>query len=295
MDALTARVAAFGASLTPQLGAAWGRFMAAGGRQTDRQSQTWMSPQSQPVIHLPRWLWEGLGLPLSAEVRLDLLESAVCGYLHARLADDLVDEGDSDPGAVFLLGRALFRRHSGLLRLHIPGEHPFWTAFDARWAAAEEALLLERSLRGQAPTAAQFEQILDGARPVLLPGLAVLALGDRWGLAGELPRLIDPLLRAHQLLEDLADLDEDRAAGRITHVCHLVGGSRGEALRSGAWDRLFDQSQAELTAAIAVAAELGLPTDTLQARAAHVEQARRAPYAAWLAGLVSSSKPVQGA
>jgi hypothetical protein len=51
MDALTARVAAFGAGLTPQLGAAWGRFMAAGGRQTDRQSQTWMrTPEGWRVV-----------------------------------------------------------------------------------------------------------------------------------------------------------------------------------------------------------------------------------------------------
>ena len=295
MDALITRVAAFGAGLTPQLQAAWSRFMAAGGRQTDRQSETWTSPQSQPVVHLPRWLWEGPALPLSDETRLDLLESAVCGYLHARLADDLVDEGDPDPGAVFLLGRALFRRHSGLLRAHIPGGHPFWMAFERLWAGAEEALLLERSLRGQAPSDAEFEQLLDGARPVLIPGLAALAIGGRWELASALPLVVDPLLRSHQRLEDLSDLDEDRAAGRLTWVAAQVGTSRAHALRNGGWDRIFDQSQVELAQAIAAAAALGLPTETLHQRAAHIEQARQAPYAALVEALLSFSKPVQGA
>ena len=85
---------------------------------------------------------------------------------------------------------------------------------DARWRAASEAQLLEAELRDSDTPhgAGHFERLLDRSAPLGLPALAILHAAGRPERGAQVEAALQPLVRAHQLLNDLVDLDRDAAA-----------------------------------------------------------------------------------
>jgi hypothetical protein len=115
---------------------------------------------------------------LSADSVLDCIEAAATGYLHVRVQDDLMDEGVGEAGPAMLLAEALFLRHQTLLARLVPLGSGFWSRFQTRWLAYNEAMLLEQHLHrsGGVTDAASFDQVLQRSWPLSLPAAAVLAL-----------------------------------------------------------------------------------------------------------------------
>jgi hypothetical protein len=185
----------------------------------------YLSPLSQPVLLLPLWVGE----TLRDDVLVDLLGSALAGYLHVRVQDDRFDEGRSDPETALVLGSALLVRHHALLAPRV-SDSGYWNLHSRRWQAYADAMLLERRLAAGegAYDEAAFDRVLDRTRPLLLPGAAALALSGRWADLPALERLVDAVSRAHQRFDDLTDASDDLARGRRTL---LLATALGDAAR----------------------------------------------------------------
>ncbi|HZF52408.1 MAG TPA: hypothetical protein VE093_27325 [Polyangiaceae bacterium] len=163
---------------------------------------------------------------------LDCIEAAATGYLHVRVQDDLMDEGVGEAGPAMLLAEALFLRHQTLLARLVPLGSGFWSRFQTRWLAYNEAMLLEQHLHrsGGVTDAASFDQVLQRSWPLSLPAAAVLALAavpDGAELDKALHLFVMHLTRAHQLFTDLLDAEKDLRNKNLTYVvCRFTKGGR---------------------------------------------------------------------
>jgi hypothetical protein len=218
------------------------------------------------VLTLAGWLG-----PLDAEVRDDIEAAALFGYLCVRVHDDLIDDGEGEPGDALLLAHRLFLEHHGLLVRHV-ADHRYWLLHHERWDAYVTAMAEERELgRGDRTWDDDaFARVLDRSRPLVLPGAAVLALQGRWDAVRDLRDLVDALVTAHQRFDDLVDVTADRAAGRATRAT--------VAFNLSFVDAELDRAGAELdraeSAARALGADPAIPW--IQGRRARMEAWRHA-------------------
>jgi hypothetical protein len=109
----------------------------------------------------------------------------------------------------------------------------------------------------------EFDLVLGRSRPLVLPGVAVLDVADRWDFVEPLQRFVRHAVRAAQLVDDLLDCEVDRAAGRLTWVVRRLGGEAGatamvHALLSGGMDEIVADALRDVDAADTAAAELGM-------------------------------------
>ncbi len=178
-------------------------------------------PLGHPMVQLIDWA----ATSLDPQTQLDLMESAVAGYLAVRAQDDLLDEavGGSE---VTLLSTVILARHQALLARHV-ADVSFWTLFEERWAAYAAGMAAEERLHH--PTSAftdeDYEMVLQRSMPLLIPPAAVLALEDRSDQVPDLTVLVDRLVRATQLYNDFHDAPDDLRAGNHTRMVRRLTAS----------------------------------------------------------------------
>jgi hypothetical protein len=283
----------FRGGLGPHLRGAFDALDARLALTADRAPGYFLHPLALPVLDLPAWTAAACaraGRPLSDESVHDAVLAAAAGYLHVRVQDDLLDEGEGAAAPAMLLAEALLLGHQDRLRRVVGASAPFWAAADRLWLAYGEAMLLEHAhFAGDGvPDAAAFERVLDRSRPLVLPPLAVLDAAGRAERAADLHALVDHLVRAHQLYTDLLDVEKDLRHGNRTWLVRRFAPS-GEpaALRRRLYlEGGFDEVVAEVAAGHQAAAEharaLDLPEVErfLARRAAHMEDARAVAFRA---------------
>lgn len=249
--------------LPPRLAAAWARLVETLQLfRAEGPSPYFTHPMALPVLPLARWVADASGTVGDARVA-EAAASAMAGYLHVRVRDDQFDEGAVPDVATLLLSDRLLQLHLDLLVRC--GGPPMLAVADARWRAASEAQLLEAELRdSDTPhSAAHFERLLDRSAPLGLPALAVLHAAGRPERGAQVEAALQPLVRAHQLLNDLVDLNRDAAAGsRSWLLARARAGAPSIAhwlLVGGGLDAVVAEIRADLSRARAAAAEADLP------------------------------------
>lgn len=295
-DLVFERLRAFRDTLGPHLRAAFDALDGRLGLTTDRAPGYFRHPLALPVLDLPAWVAAACGRagrPLPEPVVQDVVEAAAAGYLHVRVQDDLLDEGEGGVADALLLAEALFVRHQVLLVGAAGGAPAFWGEFARLWLAYGEAMLLEHALHrsGGVPAATAFERVLDRSRPLALPGLAILARAGLPERGADLAALVSHLVRAHQLYTDLLDVEKDLRHGNPTWLVRRFSGDGGAAaLRrrlflEGGFDEVVAEVEADHDAAARLSGTLDLPElgGFLERRRAHLVEARSVAFRALFA------------
>jgi hypothetical protein len=234
----------------------------------DSGASYFLAARALPVTQLPTWccaLAGRRGRGLAVDAPDQLCESAVAGYLHVRLQDDLLDEGVGRPVEVMLLAEALLVRHLYLLG-EVAGEGAGLRQLVAdRWRHYGDAMLLESQVHaGTLPCdTATFLRLLDRSRPLVLPGAAALAAAGLGAEMGPLDDYVGHLVDGHQRFHDLQDAERDLREGRQTLVTRRYGDGGGAAMRrrlvlEGGFDGTVAEARTALEAAASSAAALGL-------------------------------------
>ncbi|MBM4345244.1 MAG: hypothetical protein FJ100_17885 [Deltaproteobacteria bacterium] len=274
----SARLRAWSLCLHGDLRAAFEAMAATTGAGAAQGAEAYLSPVSQPVVLLPLWLSAGL----ADQVVVDLLGSALAGYLAVRVQDDWCDRGTGDARCAMVLSAALLARHAALAGQHAVGQD-YWKLHADHWERYATAMSAEQHLAAGdgAFGEAEFQRVLDRSRPVVLPGAAALALTGRWNQVHDLASWVDAVVAAHQRFDDLRDGLEDLQAGLRTMVLAQSGartpGQWVAWLASGGASVELAMADRELAQAQGIAQRMGMP------EAAPWISARRAAMVAWQA------------
>lgn len=287
----------WGARLSPPLREGWSA-LAAGLRLREGRGY-FLHPLALPVIQLPLWLGAGPARLSDARI-VAAIGAAVAGYLHVRIQDDLLDEGEGlerhTAGRTLMLAEALLARHHRLLVEASQGQQDFAVLTEESWIAYAQAMALESALAGdEAATPideAVFKRLLDRSAPLLLPPASLLGPGLP-GLA-DLTVLCQDLARSHQLFTDMIDAERDLRNGNRSFVLDRMGAAAGSArvahrlYAEGGLDEVMTEALAALDRAMAAADRLGLEGASAwaEARRRTMEQARQQAFEAFFRGLL---------
>ena len=226
----------------------------------------------------PRWL---AGRSASPRLLRDALWGQRALFLFVRIHDDLYDGQTAAPALVYAADLLLVESARAFAR-HAAGG--FWRIFgdalDTTLAAVLEVDALQRRPAGM-PVGSHRAYARVGA--IFKVGTA--AVLEATGRAGRFPafsRFADEVAIADQLVDDLVDLDEDLARGRLNYVAStLLGGADGRRPRA-----------ADPRARLALAIEDGGLAPIARLARQHLARARRAAVPlglaeidAWLAPL----------
>lgn len=218
---------------------------------------------SQPILGLPCWVAESLGV--DDQALLDVARSAWLGYASIRVVDDWLDDGilADEPHTALFLARQLGFEHSGPLLRLAPALQP---RLREAWRHEADGMLAERAwlASGHRWTEADYLRSLGRAEPLSLPGEALLHHVGRPDLVSAMQGCARALAHSAQLWNDLLDVGSDAAQGRCGYVGQRLGADLGPAafanrfLREGAADAVFVESAAWLDRAISEARPIGL-------------------------------------
>lgn len=194
-----------------------------------------------------------------------IVESAVMGYLHVRVQDDLIDEGMGRPDEAMLLAEAFFTRHQSMLARAVGDDERFWEFFEQSWMRYGEAMLVEALLHEQGGVSdeASFNAVIERSLPLAIPVVAVLTRASLWDRVDGCRTFVWLLVRAHQIFHDLLDAERDFAEGRETYVLSLLGAPQEretlhrELFINGGFDRIAAKAKGEMTGARDIALEVG--------------------------------------
>lgn len=252
-------------------------------------------PLGHPLVEVPLWVNEATGSTLAAGALTDLAEASVLGYLHVRVEDDLFDQNlgrdPRDPGHV-LLSDAFLIRHQTLLALQVGSSPRFWSRFQRLAFDYGDAMALEHRLlrRESVYERAHFDRVLRRSMPLAIPGLAVLDQTNRYDLEPVFAELVNGIVRAGQLLDDLRDAGTDFDAGNFTWVVRRLGGEEGREammrtlLRQGGFDDIVAEAVTAIDAGVRLAEKLAAPSAVawLSARREAVHEYQRSFFASLL-------------
>lgn len=213
---------------------------------------------AQPVGDLPIWLAADVDAPAGA---VDAgIDAALAGYLYVGLRDAAIDSedgaGTSAPPDDERLTHRLFTRHAAALG-RAANDAALWDLFDRVWQEHATAVMLHRALRradASIEPSAQLDASARRARPIVLPGAAVLWAAGQGAEADRLVALVEHTTRAAQLFDDLVDARDDLAAGSMTSVVRRLDGAQGAAalnlaLATGRGEAVLDDAISELITA----------------------------------------------
>jgi hypothetical protein len=175
-------------------------------------------PMALPVLALPHWVAPA-GTPWPRVHAAAV--SAAFGYLHVRVHDDLLDEGEGGADAL-MLANLLLHAHRSTLAEAAGGDPDFADHADRVWASYAEAMALEAALRdgGATWSVETAESALDRSMPLALPAAALLSSAEE---RARLAAVVRPLVRGHQLINDLVDVERDLGAGNRSMVTARAG------------------------------------------------------------------------
>jgi len=294
VHAVAAALRMWAEGLDDVLRAAFAELNATSGVGAADGANVYLRVLSQPVLLLPAWLGEGL--PDATVV--DVLGSALAGYLAVRLQDDWIDEGRGDPATAMLLATALLARHTALVGQHMR-DGRYWQLHGQLWLRYAEAMAFERRLAAGhgAYDDAAFDRVLQRSEPLLLPAAALLLLADRWHELGVLTALVQATVRAHQHFDDLRDALDDFGRGQRTWLAARSGAADGNGLMAwllrGGAEAVLAAAEADLAVARSAALTLQLPPALawLDARGMAMRQWQQRLVAGYLARILAGPAP----
>lgn len=234
-------------------------------------------------LELPIWLYARFapGRPFSTASKWlrDVQWAQYCLFLFVRIHDDFVDEqGERLPELVVAADRLLFEAETCLAR-RFSGD-AFWGCYRRLLATSLEAIATVAALqrRRRSSTKALLEQYARVSSVFKVGAAAVCVACRRSSALPFVERLADELAVANQIVDDLMDIEEDLARGRVNYAATVLAGDRRGRLPSGR----------HLVAVIArrAFATDGLAVIVAEARR-HVAEARRAAAALDLPEAVS--------
>jgi hypothetical protein len=174
-------------------------------------------PRMFPILQLPEWMAEGLGMSRDREFHKAVTYSSICGYYYTRLVDNFMDGnvGTKDdigllPAAGFLASEFQFP-----YQRYFSPEHQFWNYFRTIWLEAAESAGHDAAL--QVVEEEDFEHI--SSRKFAAAGIPVAAVGcfyERLQAIDDWIQFAHSLGRWSQMFDDLLDWHSDRQQGRAT-------------------------------------------------------------------------------
>ena len=248
------------------------------------QVPDYFGPRATPLLALPMWVAECVGIGDDRAVLLDTAEASLTGYFLIRVHDDFCDEDLGDPATMMMLASALQARMLGLFGRVAPPGGGFALLVDEVFAAYGQAMLVEReALRGDGIVSVELlRATLRRYEPLLLPAGAILARANRWDLLLPIRRLVNELAEAVQLFNDVFDAEEDLARGNRTWaVCRF--GAEGDPallryrlLGEGGLAAMVQEAveASDRARDVALEMDLGGAVAHLEARSAAMVQAR---------------------
>jgi hypothetical protein len=223
-----------------------------------------------PIFAMLEALRSDYGIPEGEPRLLDLGEATLLGYLYVRAQDDLVDEPERFDRAYVYVVQVLYDACQRAFARALDGS-PEYFAFQAKvMADFASAALWEVDVFREDPEAeADLGQIGRKFLPMALPIGALTLLA---GKPEDLDRLVHFVIRLGtglQLLNDVLNIREDHAGGRVTPVLRwLYSGARVspadapqqvrlQLLTDQALERALDEADRSLAEAAAIARSLG--------------------------------------
>lgn len=151
-----------------------------------------------PMLLLPWWLSDTLGMRGDRRFHGDLVYSTICGYCAVRLLDDTLDGARVRPD-LLPAGVILQSEFQGVLVEYFPGNHPFWDLFRRQWYGAADFAADHEAARG-------FEErVKRRLGPAIIPVAAVAYRAERVDRMASWTDLVGRLARVEQLLDDITD------------------------------------------------------------------------------------------
>ncbi len=169
-------------------------------------------PAAFPLVALPWWLEESLGVGVDLVLQADLMHSSMAGYYLIRIIDDVMDR--SEHAAVHLLPAVavLHAEFQARYAARFPAADRFWTTFFAAWAETHQAAMIDSRL-GDIDRDT-FRRICGRkVAAALIPMIAAARHHGREAPPDPWPELFAELCGWHQLRNDLFDWQRDHAAG----------------------------------------------------------------------------------
>lgn len=170
-----------------------------------------------PILQLPHWVAESLGVLHDREFQEALTYSSVCGYYYTRLIDNLMDHdgGASEEASLLPMAGVLVCEFQFAYQKYFSAEHELWNYFRAIWLAAAENSAGDAGLCDVSPDS--FERI--SSRKFAAAGIPIAATcyfyrrPDAFMLWDVFAH---GLGRWSQMFDDILDWHEDRNHGRAT-------------------------------------------------------------------------------
>ncbi len=174
-------------------------------------------------LRISRWLADAFGLTTTTAGRTlleDLHWIQYCVYGVFRVQDDLVD-GETADARLAVEANHLLVEASRCAARHFDGDSPFWTVFRETIDATSRAIVtLDRLQRTpERPPDAELDLYVDLAAclKIATAGVAIAA-GREGDLRHRISPALDRLAVAAQIVDDLHDVSDDLAGGRINYV-----------------------------------------------------------------------------
>lgn len=174
-------------------------------------------------LRMARWSADSFRLSATSEGRLvlaDLQWIQYCVYAVFRVQDDLLDGETADPRLAVQANHLLLEAARCAAR-HFTGESPFWEVFhqaiDATSSAIVELDRLQRSPDRSPCRELDLYRDQAACLAVAVAGVAIAA-GREGDWRHRISPALDRLAVAAQIVDDLRDVSEDLADGRINHV-----------------------------------------------------------------------------
>lgn len=190
---------------------------------------------------VPGLLARQFGMTASApgrELLADLCWLQYCVYGVFRVQDDLVDGDSSDPRLAVQTNHLMVEAARCAAR-HFDGASTFWTVFHETIDATSSALLrldrVQRSPDRRSDEELRLYSELSACLKIATAGVALAAdREDQWWR--QLSPALDSLAVAGQIVDDLRDIRDDLAEGRVNYAAwflsHPILGATPEAVEA---------------------------------------------------------------
>lgn len=202
---------------------------------TDDPADYFRQRRTLPILTLPEWVGQALGIEADDAFFDDLTYSTIAGYCHIRLLDDVMDR---DPAADPTLLPAAGFFHAEFQQVYaayFEPRHPFWEWFAGLWFGAVEAAIADARL--PTITLEQFQRI--SALKVSPAKIPIVATCLRHGKPDALPArlaLCDRLGAIAQMTDDVFDWQDDlEDPGRTTYFLSEAKRRRKRTEPATAW------------------------------------------------------------
>jgi len=184
--------------------------------------------QERDWLLLPRWIAEAL-LPGTAgenrrrELLDDVLWAQYCLYLAVRVEDDLFD-GQAEDRSLTAAPPLLRSEAQRVLGRHLSRDSPFWEILHRYQDQTTHAILEvdELQRRPGALGADALEAYARVSRILGAGSAAICAAADRLDLLPVIEAFSDSVAIVDQILDDLADMEEDLENGRWNFAVNAI-------------------------------------------------------------------------